>query len=121
MLFYQKCGYGCEVRPLQMGCAHLDLDVGGAYVQPKKRSQLTPWIILTLMLSYRLENKLHYNPKVGIMGQNQEDLKKLRIEPVVSISSCQRNLMKTYHNEANTSGITKIASKIFLEFFEQSS
>ena len=40
---------------------------------------------------------------------------------VVSISSCQRNLMKTYHNEANTSGITKIASKNFLEFFEQSS
>ena len=42
-------------------------------------------------------------------------------QPVLSISSCQRNLMKTYHNEANTSGITKIASKIFLEFFEQSS
>ena len=39
----------------------------------------------------------------------------------VSISSCQRNLMKTYHNEAITSGITKIASKNFLEFFEQSS
>ena len=42
------------------------------------------------------------------------------IWPIVSISSCQRNLMKTYHNEANTSGITKIASKNFLEFFEQS-
>ena len=28
------------------------------------------------------------------------------------ISSGQRNLMKTYHNEANTGGITKIASKI---------
>ena len=41
--------------------------------------------------------------------------------PTVSISSCQGNLMKTYHNEANTSGITKIASRIFLEFFEQSS
>ena len=40
---------------------------------------------------------------------------------VISISSCQRNLMKTYHNEANTSGITKIALKFFLEFFEQSS
>ena len=39
----------------------------------------------------------------------------------VTILSFQRNLMKTYHNEANTSGITKIASKIFLEFFEQSS
>ena len=39
----------------------------------------------------------------------------------VSISSCQWNLMKTYHNEANTNGITKIASKIFLEFFEQCS
>ena len=43
-------------------------------------------------------------------------------DPLVSISSCQWNLMKTYHNEANTtSGITKIASKNFLEFFEQSS
>ena len=38
----------------------------------------------------------------------------------VSISSGQRNLMKTYHNEANTGGITKIALKIFLEFFGQS-
>ena len=36
----------------------------------------------------------------------------------VSITSCQRNLMRTYQNEANTtSGITKIASKNFLEFF----
>ena len=35
----------------------------------------------------------------------------------VSISSGQRNLMKTYHNDANTSGITKIASKNFLDFF----
>ena len=43
------------------------------------------------------------------------------IMTVISISSCQRNLMKTYHNEANTSGITKIASKKFLECFEQSS
>jgi hypothetical protein len=41
--------------------------------------------------------------------------------PAVSISSGQQNLMKTYHNEANTSGITKIASKMFLKFFEQSS
>ena len=39
----------------------------------------------------------------------------------VSISSCQPNLMKTYHNEANPSGITKIVSKKFLELFEQSS
>ena len=38
----------------------------------------------------------------------------------VSISSCQRNLMKTYHNEANSSGITKIASKFSLKFFKQS-
>ena len=52
------------------------------------------------------------------MGQNQEDLKKLKIEPVVSISSCQRNLMKTYRNEANTSGITKIASKFFWGVFQ---
>ena len=29
----------------------------------------------------------------------------------LSISSGQGNLMKTYHNEANTSGITKIALK----------
>ena len=41
--------------------------------------------------------------------------------PFVSISSCQPNLMKTYHNEANPSGITKIVSKFFLELFEQSS
>ena len=39
----------------------------------------------------------------------------------VSISSCQLNLMKTYRNEANPSGITKIVSKNFLELFEQSS
>ena len=32
---------------------------------------------------------------------------------IVSISSGQRNLMKTYHNEANTGGITKIALKNF--------
>ena len=42
-------------------------------------------------------------------------------DPLVSISSCQWNLMKTYHNEANTSGITKIASKNFGGVFEQSS
>ena len=35
----------------------------------------------------------------------------------LSISSGQGNLMKTYHNEANTSGITKIALKKFLDFF----
>ena len=38
----------------------------------------------------------------------------------VSISSSQQNLMKTYHNEANTSEITKIALKMFLDFFGQS-
>ena len=37
--------------------------------------------------------------------------------PNVSISSGQPNLMKTYHNDANTSGITKIALKKFLDFF----
>ena len=37
----------------------------------------------------------------------------------ISISSGQRNLMKTYHNEANTGGITKIALKNFLDFFRQ--
>ena len=35
----------------------------------------------------------------------------------VSISSGQRNLMKTYHNDANTSGMTKIALKKILDFF----
>jgi hypothetical protein len=40
--------------------------------------------------------------------------------PVVGISSGQRDLMKTYHNEANTGGITKIVSKNILEFFGQS-
>jgi hypothetical protein len=38
----------------------------------------------------------------------------------VSISSGQRNLMKTYHNEANSGGITKIALKFFLDIFGQS-
>ena len=38
---------------------------------------------------------------------------------IVSISSGQLNLMKTYHNDANTSGITKIALKYFLDFFGQ--
>ena len=40
-------------------------------------------------------------------------------ETSLSISSCQRDLMKTYHNEANTTGIKKNASKFFLKFFEQ--
>ena len=45
-------------------------------------------------------------------------LDKLPKEPsYVSISSGQRNLMKTYHNDANTSGITKIAIKKILDFF----
>ena len=35
----------------------------------------------------------------------------------VSISSGQRNLMKTYHNDANTSGIKKITLKKILDFF----
>ena len=38
-------------------------------------------------------------------------------EPAVSISSGQRNLMKTYHSVANTREITKIALKIFFDFF----
>ena len=33
----------------------------------------------------------------------------------VSFSSGQQNLMKTYHNEADIGGITKITSKNFLE------
>ena len=37
----------------------------------------------------------------------------------VSISSGQWNLMKTYHNDANTSGITKIALKKFWTFFDK--
>ena len=37
----------------------------------------------------------------------------------LSISSGQGNLMKTYHNEANTSGITKIALKKFWTFFDK--
>jgi hypothetical protein len=31
---------------------------------------------------------------------------------MISISSGQRNLMKTYHNEANTGGITNTALKM---------
>ena len=38
---------------------------------------------------------------------------------VVSILSGQRNLMKTYHNEANTGGITKIALKILWSFSDK--
>ena len=41
--------------------------------------------------------------------------------PLLSISPGQQNWMKTYHNWANYSRITKIAMKIFLEFLEQSS
>ena len=36
---------------------------------------------------------------------------------LISISSGQRNLMKTYHNDTNTSGITKIALKKNFELF----
>jgi hypothetical protein len=42
------------------------------------------------------------------------------VEAWVSISSGQRKLMKTYHNEGNTGKITKIALKFFLDFFGQS-
>ena len=52
---------------------------------------------------------------------NQQNTKQKNEESTfrtdVSISSGQRNLMKTYHNDANTSGITKIALKKFLDFF----
>ena len=37
----------------------------------------------------------------------------------LSISSGQGNLMKTYHNEANTSGITKIVLKKNWTFFDK--
>ena len=30
------------------------------------------------------------------------------------------NLLKTYHNDANTGGITKIALKLFLDFYGHS-
>ena len=59
-------------------------------------------------------NSIHENLQ-QVEGQQKSHAAK------VNISSCQRNLMKTYHNEANPSGITIIASKNFLEFFEQSS
>ena len=49
--------------------------------------------------------------------QKTEDPKAQYISGLISISSGQRNLMKTYHNVANTSGITKIALKKFLDFF----
>ena len=35
----------------------------------------------------------------------------------VRFSSGQQNLIKTYHKEANTSGITKIALQIFFGHF----
>ena len=47
------------------------------------------------------------------------DMGKLLKRHWQSISSGQRNLMKTYHNEANTGGITKIASKKTLASFRQ--
>ena len=34
----------------------------------------------------------------------------------ISISSSHRNLMKTYHNEANTSGTQKLHQKFFWSF-----
>ena len=41
-------------------------------------------------------------------------------EVQLSISSGQRNLMKTYHNDANTSRITKICIKnFFWTFFDK--
>ena len=40
--------------------------------------------------------------------------------PKVRFPSGHRNLMKTYHNEANTPLITKGALKTFLDFFRQS-
>ena len=47
------------------------------------------------------------------------DTGKQALKHNLSISSGQRNLMKTYHNEANTGGITKIASKKNLDSFRQ--
>ena len=44
----------------------------------------------------------------------------IRGPPVLSISSRQRNLMKTYHNEADTGEITKICIEIFFGVFGQS-
>ena len=38
---------------------------------------------------------------------------------VVNFSSCQRNLIKTFQIEAYTSGITKIALKKILDFFDK--
>ena len=49
-------------------------------------------------------------------GQNKR-AGKFNLTAFVIISSGQRNLMKTYHNDANTSRITKIALKNFLYFF----
>ena len=48
-----------------------------------------------------------------------EGLHETYICTYVSISSGQWNLMKTYHNDANTSEITKIALKIFWTFFDK--
>ena len=51
------------------------------------------------------------NIKLSLISASQ------KLATDISISSGQRNLMKTYHNDANTSGITKIALKNFLDFF----
>ena len=65
---------------------------------------------------YIRNKKLEVSPKMD-NGRTPLHLAAMK----VCISSGQRDLMKTYHNEDNTSGISKIASKNFLEFFEQSS
>ena len=54
-----------------------------------------------------------------VINKMQKTRTKVLPSVTVSISSGQRNLMKTYHNEANPSRITKLALKHFLDFFWQ--
>ena len=75
---------------------------------------------------FRSMQKFISTERVFSLQDSSVWLKKLSVEhnavtkvfkACVSISSGQRNLMKTYLNEANTGGITKIALKKFLDFF----
>ena len=41
----------------------------------------------------------------------------VKLSRLMNLPSGQQNLMKTYHYDANTSGVTKIALKKILDFF----
>ena len=77
-----------------------------------KISQIFTWIWIHV---YQVEVSVSY---LGIIIKTKKRILRLYV-PLLSISSGQRNLMKTCHNDANTSKITKIASKNFWTFFDK--